>query len=74
MNLAWGSHVWELWELGLGFGTRGFFRCEAEAWLCGCSGGFQPFGNTKNQHQMVLGGEKKKKIPFESLKIFYELI
>lgn len=56
----------------MGFGTRGFFRCEAEGWICGCSGGFQAFGNEKPAPNGV-GGEKKK-IPFESLKIFYELI
>lgn len=49
MNSASGSHLWELWELG--FGTRGFLRCEAEGWVCGCSGGVQPFGNKKQQQQ-----------------------
>lgn len=72
ISLASPSHVWKLWELQeLEFGARGSFRCEAEAWICDCSGGSQPFGNEKPAPNGV--GEKKN-IPFESFKIFDELI
>lgn len=62
MNLASPSHVWKLWELQeLGFGACGSFRCEAEAWICDCSGGSEPFGNEKPAPNDVGENNRKKK-------------
>lgn len=71
ISLASPSHVWKLWELW-----------ELHLELVAPSGVRLRLGfviavvdlshlATKSQHQMVLG---KKKIPFESFKIFDELI